>query len=114
MPLKPWTAAALELLADGEWHPRELVIVEAMKSVPPGVAFRDAEKERNRAQRRPNGPGPRVKGTDETSITTGARNIARDCLANLEHARHGNPPRIERAVVDGVDSIRLIAQSKAS
>lgn len=107
VPLKPWTAAVLAILEDGGWHAREHVIVESMKAVPPGVAFRDAEKERNRSQRRPNGPGPRVKGTDETSISAGARNMVRDCIANLLTAKHGNPPRLERALVDGVDSLRL-------
>lgn len=113
--LKPWTEAVLVVLADGQWHAREAVLAAGMRVVPPGVAFRDGETSRNRAIQRPNGPGPRTKGTDETSIIVGARNIVRDCINGLTISRHDNPPRIERAMVDGVDSLRLASpQAKAS
>lgn len=113
--LRPWTAAALAVLDDGGWHPREDVLRAGMRAVPPGVAFRDGEKDRNRANRRPNGPGPRITGTNETSIDVGARNIVRDCIGGLLAAKHGNPPMLERAVVKGVDSLRLTrARKKAS
>lgn len=107
MPFKPWTLAMLTVLEDGAWHAREDLILVGAAQVPPGVAFRDAEKDRNREHKRPNGPGPRVKGDDQTSVSTGARNVARDCLNNLLTSRHGNPPHLERATVDGVDSLRL-------
>jgi hypothetical protein len=107
VPFKPWTVAALAVLADGDWHAREHVLRAGMAAVPPGVAFRDGEKDRNRVNRRMSGPGARTRGTDETSIQVGARSIVRDCINSLLVSKHGNPPRLERAIVDGVDSLRL-------
>jgi WhiB family redox-sensing transcriptional regulator len=50
------------LLADGEWHDREQLLDQMARAVPPGKAFRVGERRRTATRRRPNGPGPRVRG----------------------------------------------------
>lgn len=109
----PWTAKVVELLADGEWHPRETVIVEAMKTFPPGRAFRAGERERARlAERDGYQYGPRRHGDDDTSVSTGAR---RRVMGNVHSLIKAG--RLERALVDGVDCLRLAranSRSKAS
>lgn len=102
-PLSPWTARALEILADGAWHPIAVVIDAAAKTVPPGRAFRMAEYQRNQPARRPDGPGARVRGGRDTSIRTGAHETARKAVLDLR--RRG---RIER---DG-DRIRLTPKER--
>lgn len=69
----PWGAKVDEVLADGEWHAIEAVVVAAMAAVPPGVSFRHGESER---QRRRSEPGTRVSGDHSTSVATGARRLA--------------------------------------
>lgn len=106
-PTTPWGARALELLADGEWHARVELLEAIMPLIPPGIAFRHAEIHRNRGESRPNGPGPRVRGDDDTSVATGRRHIGTRQLHSLVRQNGTAAPRAERAVIDGVDCIRL-------
>lgn len=109
MPSKPWTVAILALLDDREWHAREDMIVTGMRAVPPGVAFRKGEQIRaHLAGVKGYQFGPRTRGNDATSIATGARERARKSIAMLT-ARG----RVERALIDGVDSFRLAQRTQA-
>jgi hypothetical protein len=97
-PMSPARAVALELLADGEWHDREQLLDQMARAVPPGKAFRVGERRRTATRRRPNGPGPRVRGDDTTSIAAGAREVARKALFALARtakiARDGDQYRL--------------------
>lgn len=98
-PLAPWTKAMLDMLADGAWHSREAVILAGCRAVPPGRAFRAGEYHRNRPDKRPSGPGPRVKGSRDDSIRNGARALARQSLNHLTRrghvARRGDSVRVK-------------------
>jgi hypothetical protein len=92
------TKVILAVLADGEWHDRDELVAAGAAAVPPGVAFRAGEAERNRTRGRPNGPGPRVRGEDADSIRSGARKLACRNLSMLAVGRpsRGDPPKVER------------------
>lgn len=64
-----------EVLADGEWHEQEPVVREAMRRVPPGPAYRHAERARARLT-----PGPRQKGDESDAIATGQRQMVMQSL----------------------------------
>lgn len=106
---KPWTAAALAILEDGRWHAREQLLAAGAAAVPPGVAFRYGEADRNRSAKRPNGPGPRLRGDDQTSVVTGARRMTERNLLKLV-----DRGRLERALIDGVDCLRLARANSRS
>lgn len=75
-PPSPAYRRIMELLADGEWHDVETIVVAAMRAVPPGPAFREGE----RLRQRKGGPAVRTRGS---AIETGARSIARDALRGM-------------------------------
>lgn len=109
---RPWTVAMNTVLADGGWHAREDVIAAGVPLVPPGRAYRKGEMNRLHNKTRIGTPAPavRAKGDESTAIKAGARQLVANCLS-AAIARG----ELERAVVDGVDSLRLTsAQSKAS
>lgn len=80
-----WGLAVKQMLSDGEWHERESLYRVAMKTVPPGRAFRAAEKARSRY---PGGLKPRKRGNDETAIATGQRMLVTAVL--VAQVRIGN------------------------
>ncbi|GEM_PF-6589387 len=107
-PRSPVTKTILELLADGDWHPRVDVIETAARVVPPGVAYRNGERHRAWiAARRGYRHDGRKHGDDATAIAAGAGIRARDLLRQLIRGGH-----VERALVDGVDSLRLIRSGR--
>lgn len=69
-PLSPWRARVHEILSDGEWHDLEQVVRDAMRLVPPGKAYRQAERNRKRQH-----PGPRTRGDEGTAIHSGQRQL---------------------------------------
>lgn len=87
--MQPWTRRITDLLADGEWHDSGAIIAAAAAAVPPGIAYREGERDRQR--KRPDGPGPRVRGDRQTSISVGAKKLVRRSLSNM--SRNG---RIDR------------------
>jgi len=94
----PWTAELLARLADGAWHPLEAVVVAAAAKVPPGVAYREAERDR-RAKAAARGNTRPRSGSDEVAVVTvGARRKVIGAVGKLR--RRG------RVDVDG-DRIRL-------
>jgi hypothetical protein len=75
----PWGAAADDLLADGEWHDGRAVIRAMDTKIPPGVASRQAEENRERAQRVRGGQAGdrREPRTTAVLIVFGKRSITR-------------------------------------
>lgn len=71
-PLSDWRRRVHELLADGEWHEQDPVVRDAMRLVPPGPAYRQAETSR---KNRPDAPEKRTQGTDADAIAAGQRQI---------------------------------------
>lgn len=71
---------AYKLLKDGQWHPREPIVKELMKLVPPGIGTRRAERMRSDAGR---GPAKRlVNRTPGEIVQIGARDVVREFLSN--------------------------------
>jgi hypothetical protein len=70
-PLSEWRKRIHELLADGEWHELDPVVKDALLRVPPGPAFRHAEKQRERQSGE-----PRQRGDMDDAIAAGRRSIA--------------------------------------
>jgi hypothetical protein len=106
--MSPQTMKLLSLLEDGNWHEREDLIVATIPVVPPGIAYRRAEKNRSynltHREGEPNGIRPRVKQTDASFIiATGARAAATESLASLQ--ANG---RVEKEIRDGKKFYRLI------
>lgn len=87
----PWAKHLFGILSDHEWHDTEDVIHSVMLTVPPEKAFRRGEGCRQQKDKRPRGPGARVRGDDSDSIAVGARSLAWQTISN--HIRLG---RIER------------------
>lgn len=87
--------AVLEVIKDGEWHKIEEVIDKVSPLVPPGVAWRHAEKKRqNYYTRRNREPGARIREvSQEAIIFSGRRSIARKCINDMN--RQGRGQRIE-------------------
>ncbi len=80
-PKTPQRVRLDELLADGEWHDREPLVVAAAAAVPPGVAARHARHQRAawRARyHRRNGtaPPPTAIGRPSDDVRVGARHLA--------------------------------------
>lgn len=81
-PRKPWTQKVFELLEDGEWHDIDRVILSAAGLVPPGVAYRYAEKYRAASYER-RGVDVKPSRKDMTALAfTGARSMVRVSIAN--------------------------------
>lgn len=84
-PLTEWRKRINEILADGEWHDREEVVQDAMRLVPPGVAFRRGEYYRVKALRKQYGKEAaqeraRQKGDDRDAILAGKRALVAEAL----------------------------------
>lgn len=77
-PPSPARKAMLAVLADGEWHDRDLLLAVAGRAVPPGRAFRVGEAQRQRRTDR-----ARTRGNNDTAIAAGRRIIAREVLTKL-------------------------------
>lgn len=82
----PWTRRIFELLADGPL-PLEYVIAEVRNMVPPGRAYRQAEKKRKQqAARRVNKTDRKAwvrPPTEDETIRTGQRQIVMDSVTKL-------------------------------
>src|SRR4051812_31363778 len=77
----PWVRHALYLLRDGEWHDFAPFMTELAKMVPPGMAFRRAEKERSV---RKGSPTQRSRPlTTEQILMYGARAEVRTALRGM-------------------------------
>ena len=85
-PNAPWTVRIFELLADGP-RPLEFLIAEVRNMVPPGRAYRQAEKKRKSQQRRRVNKTDRHpvvrKATEDETIRTGQRQIVMDSVTAL-------------------------------
>jgi len=84
----PWTLKVLDILQDGEWHNFDEIVSECMPLVPPGVAWRKAEKNRQQHYDRQGRPQQdRHYGDKNTTIQTGQRMLVAIGVRGL--ARHG-------------------------
>lgn len=84
----PWLQTAFDMLASGEWVPRDQVLAAMSKRVPPGVAYR-------RGQKMDRGNNT----SEELLMSRGARHI---CLTAL-----GGRPQIKQMERNGVFLVRL-------
>lgn len=103
----PWTVRLVEVLADGEEHTLDELVIAAGPLVPPGYATRVAERERLRrgpkataTNRLWRPPAARAVATDE--IAVGRRILIRDSLHTMSRRQRItfrnntarlNPPR---------------------
>ena len=97
---------ALEILADGQWHDRELLYVEMAKLVPPGRAIRHAELIRRTSQ---SGKAPAVRKQPRSTdflITSGKRSIVRMALrgARLEFRTHDGRVQVRDKLAPHLES----------
>lgn len=86
-PLSPQLARAYELLSDGEWHDREVILREIVKVITPGIAVRHAEMVRKTSGKGV-APAERKKPrSQEFLIASGKRSLARQTLrgSRIEH-----------------------------
>lgn len=80
------TRRIVTLLWDCQRHPWEAIVAEAAVTVPPGKAFRDAEKARLRNKKNSDDDeAPRVRGDHQTAIATGQRQTAIDSMYTLRN-----------------------------
>lgn len=91
----PWTAAAVKLLSDGEWHDREDVIAAMATTIETAEALEYVERRRVwKYQRANQEPPPRTRFDDEDLLAaSGRRGIA---MMSLQ-----NNARVLRRDVDG-------------
>lgn len=75
--MAPWTAAALDVLADGAPHTLDELLAVAGPYIPDERAWRAAETHRTN---RPTPRGDRQRGDRATAVTTGRRIILRHTL----------------------------------
>lgn len=105
-----FAAKAAELLGDREWHSYEQVIREMSKLVPPGIAIRrnEVDRQHNYLTRtgRP-GTAPKNYRSDEERIRSGARSIVRDYLNKKLVFEKDQPPSYPGAKDPG-RQIRMI------
>lgn len=81
MAQRAWGERVDEVLADGEWHDIDDVIADAVRRVPPGLAYRKGEARRTHS--RGDGrtaPERRQLGTREVAVATGARTLVRKSI----------------------------------
>lgn len=86
----PHLRVAFELMADGEWHDRDAVVMEMGKAIPPGQAVRFVEQQRLLKREQAKKMGLKVKETDKRVkdrsswflVTSGRRAIAMKALAS--------------------------------
>lgn len=89
---------ARELLDDGEWHDLERVLAKLMPLVPPGQAYRKAEKSRVKKRSVDGVVPPRVKHrADDAIIRSGSRQLVFQVLHSGSRGRPSefelDPPR---------------------
>lgn len=102
--LSPHGQVLADSLADGAWHSYHEVIESMAAVVPPGRAFRHAERHRAAHQTRTTGASrPRAVGDESTAVAAGARDVAR----RLIRARRAEG-WLEDRTVDGRRQIRRI------
>lgn len=77
----PWSARARELLADGLWRDEEWLWRQLTPLVPPGLAIRSTEKDRQRQA--PPGSSRMKLREDSYLIRMGARSIVRESVLGL-------------------------------
>lgn len=82
-PRSPQYQAMLDVLADGRWHDRDELLAAGEQKVSPGRAFRMGERNR----RRRGAGAERTRGDDNTSIRSGAREVARRSLFRAAQSR---------------------------
>lgn len=97
---KPWTLRILKLLRTGP-QLREIVVTEAMGTVPPGIAWRERERMR-KWQADYKGLSPPPSTPDEDAIRAGRRYVTLNSLFALLHSG-----RVEKYIEDGKDMLRL-------
>lgn len=94
------TVRLRELLTDGEWHAREELIDALAGFVPPGVAWRSAERHRLSKRRRKGlSDGPRVHHTiTATAVKTGRRAVVGDAIQREVRRGHVDRRRNGRGI----------------
>lgn len=107
---RPWTVKAAAVFGD-DWIPFETAVGRIAAFIPPGIAWRQAERMRRRSQRRRGRPETaRVLGDDGQAIACGARRLAVEWIRKQTVRGF-----LDRTAVDSVDCLRLAsAQSEAS
>lgn len=81
----PWTVAVTELLSDGLWHDYKTVVSEVAPIVPPGPAWRYAEKRRlDEYKKRGTEPGDRKFGDKNSTIRSGQKYYVRNSIGKLK------------------------------
>lgn len=67
--MTPWMLRAVDFLADGEWHDRDLLLEDMAKAIPPGQAMRFQENVRkSRRNARLKKGLPVLRATDERVV----------------------------------------------
>lgn len=95
-PRMPWTELMFRVLADGAWHPREVVLFQMMPLVPHGRAFRKRQWIVTHLRTHRGWRGTATERTDEQIVAIGRRHIAMDSIRlAFEHGR------IEQRHLDG-------------
>ena len=86
----PWALRATEILADGEWHDGLTIMREMSKLIPPGIAVRRAERNREYlSARRHDGPEERIVQRSQSElIRFGKRSIVTSYI--VERRRFGS------------------------
>lgn len=90
-----------QVLADGAWHDHQQVVEAMMPAVPPGVAFRHAERRRAAKARTTGTARARTVGDETTAVAAGARSLS----TRLIRARRVDGS-LEERTVDGRRQIR--------
>lgn len=91
-----------DVLADGAWHDYHQVVEAMMPAVPPGVAFRHAERRRAQHQTRTVGTArARTVGDETTAVAAGARSLSTRLIRALRV-----DGSLEERTVDGRRQIR--------
>ena len=93
----PWTLKVLEILEDGEWHNYKDILSIAAPLVPPAVAWRKAEANRETHYRRAGREvKDRQKGERNDTIKTGQRTYVNTAIRGLaRRTRDRGDPRVE-------------------
>lgn len=75
-----WGRRLDAVLADGEWHRFEDVVLDVMEAVPPGVAYRAGERQRTKSRSGRRGETVRQLGDRPRAVAAGKRHVARHAL----------------------------------
>lgn len=113
--MAPHMKRAAEILADGQWHNRDVVIEEMIKLIPPGQAIRHSEEVRLRKRQARIAAGLPVRDTPQRAtdrsttflVRTGARSLA---MRFLNASRRIEAERRE----DGTTWVRMREPAKYS